>query len=81
MKFPHHRKLNYMDTLFCNLVDKAAQKLDIKKAGLASLCAHYNLPSSDEYKELKSKCQLADWRKRPMEKEMIRYGCYDVHYL
>lgn len=64
-----------------NMVVEAATLLGIKKAGLASLCTHYNLCKSEEYVNLKSVYQRSDWRKRPLTLSMIRYGTYDVHYL
>mmetsp|Transcript_25560 Transcript_25560/g.29494 ORF Transcript_25560/g.29494 Transcript_25560/m.29494 type:complete len:852 (+) Transcript_25560:71-2626(+) len=60
---------------------EAARVLKLKRAGLAAVCKHYNLPSSKEYEELKSKYQTTDWRKRPLTGPMVKYSRYDVHYL
>lgn len=66
---------------------EAANVLCLKgHLGLAKLCEYYKLVDNDckegkTYSKLKEKYQNADWRVRPLEKEMIDYGLRDVRYL
>ena len=60
---------------------EAAATLRLYSKGLANVCAHYGMSDFDYYAKLKSKYQNADWRKRPLTREMIEYGRYDIHYL
>lgn len=60
---------------------EAASVLKLEGKGLATLCAHYGLQTSDLYQDLKQNYQATDWTKRPLSKPMILYGRYDVHYL
>jgi len=66
---------------------EAANVLCLKgHLGLAKLCDYYKLVDNDcneesTYSKLKEKYQNADWRVRPLEKEMIDYGLRDVRYL
>jgi len=75
---------------------EAANALRLKgRLGLAKLCEHYKLMDDADdtdangggeggptsYIRLKEKYQNADWRVRPIEKEMIDYGLRDVRYL
>jgi len=48
---------------------------------LSSLCEYYGLPNSKEYGELKQKYPLYDWRIRPLTKDMLQYGLFDVRFL
>jgi ribonuclease D len=60
---------------------EAAQVLQLKHQGLASVCGRYGLQNSEEYRQLKALYQSTDWRRRPLTEPMVRYGRYDVHYL
>jgi len=60
---------------------EAAKTLKLKQHGLASLCEHYGLKDDGTYAKLKSVYQRSDWKKRPLEKENVRYARYDVRYL
>jgi len=49
--------------------------LSLKSFGLAHLLLHYcNVIADKQY-------QLADWRQRPLNEEMLRYARDDTHYL
>jgi len=60
---------------------EAANVLQLKEKGLAKICSHYGLQNSELYNDLKRKYQATDWMQRPLTKDMILYGRYDVHYL
>ena len=60
---------------------EAVKILGLEYQGLAAVCKHYGLVTSEEYQSLKDKYQAMDWRVRPLSREMILYGRYDVHYL
>ena len=49
--------------------------------GLAALCKLYGLPSWEEYAALKQTYQKSNWSKRPLDKESLEYGRYDVRCL
>ena len=60
-----------------NLFDtgQAARVLEYPSFGLAYLLKHFSGVNADK------KYQLADWRMRPLEEEMLRYAREDTHYL
>lgn len=60
---------------------EAACVLQLEGKGLATICAHYGLQTSELYNDLKRNYQATDWTKRPLTGPMILYGRYDVHYL
>eukprot|EP00531_Pseudo-nitzschia_arenysensis_P014205 CAMPEP_0116139374 /NCGR_PEP_ID=MMETSP0329-20121206/13281_1 /TAXON_ID=697910 /ORGANISM="Pseudo-nitzschia arenysensis, Strain B593" /LENGTH=647 /DNA_ID=CAMNT_0003634419 /DNA_START=115 /DNA_END=2058 /DNA_ORIENTATION=- len=60
---------------------EAAGVLKLEGKGLATICTHYGLQTSELYQNLKTKYQATDWTKRPLSKPMVLYGRYDVHYL
>jgi ribonuclease D len=60
---------------------EASKVLNLQHHGLAAVCQYYGLSHSSAYTELKKTYQTTDWRLRPLTKEMILYGRYDVHYL
>ena len=60
---------------------EAAEVLKLEGKGLATVCAHYGLQSSELYHDLKRNYQATDWTQRPLTAPMILYGRYDVHYL
>eukprot|EP00934_Nitzschia_sp_Nitz4_P007677 Nitzschia sp. Nitz4//scaffold42_size132992//82037//84154//NITZ4_003406-RA/size132992-processed-gene-0.38-mRNA-1//-1//CDS//3329551739//7667//frame0 len=60
---------------------EAAKRLRLTQVGLANVCEHYGLSTSQEYKALKKEYQTTDWTIRPLTDPMIQYGRYDVHYL
>lgn len=67
----------------CNAFDtyEASKVLNLPSHGLAGVCKYYGLAHSNDYTDLKNIYQTTDWRQRPLPKEMILYGRYDVHYL
>ena len=60
-----------------NLFDtgQAARVLELQRFSLAHLLKKYCDVDADK------KYQLADWRKRPLSEEMLRYAREDTHYL
>lgn len=48
---------------------------------LAALCKHYGLQTWAHYRDLKDRFQTINWCKRPLSKEALEYGRYDVRYL
>ena len=60
---------------------EAAEVLKLEGKGLANICSHYGLQTSELYHNLKENYQATDWTKRPLTDPMILYGRYDVHYL
>ena len=48
---------------------------------LAALCKHYGLHTWEHYRDLKDRFQTTNWCKRPLSKEALEYGRYDVRYL
>ena len=60
---------------------EAACVLQLEGKGLATICTHYGLQTSELYNDLKRNYQATDWTKRPLTGPMILYGRYDVHYL
>ena len=60
-----------------NLFDsyRAARVLGLNKLSYAFLLSHYCSVLTDK------QYQLADWRQRPLSKEMIHYARLDTHYL
>lgn len=60
---------------------EAAKVLNLPAHGLAAVCEYYGLKESAEYAALKGEYQTTDWRRRPLNEEMILYGLYDVHFL
>lgn len=60
---------------------EAAEVLKLEGKGLANICSHYGLQTSELYHDLKENYQTTDWTKRPLTDPMILYGRYDVHYL
>jgi ribonuclease D len=54
---------------------QAAKVLEFPKHGLSALLDHYcNIKADKSY-------QLADWRQRPLNREMLVYAREDTHYL
>jgi ribonuclease D len=60
---------------------EAAIVLNLPGKGLAKVCTHYGLTSSEAYVQLKASYQACDWTQRPLEDPQILYGRYDIHYL
>ena len=60
---------------------EAAEVLKLEGKGLANICSHYGLQTSELYHDLKENYKATDWTKRPLTDPMILYGRYDVHYL
>lgn len=54
---------------------QAARTLQLQSFGLAHLLFHYCGVTADK------KYQLEDWRKRPLDDEMLKYAREDTHYL
>ena len=54
---------------------QAARTLQLQSFGLKFLLEHYCQVTVDK------KYQLADWRLRPLESEMLTYARQDTHYL
>jgi exosome complex exonuclease RRP6 len=54
---------------------QASRLLQKQSYGLAFLLSHYCNVNADK------KYQLADWRLRPLPKEMLKYAREDTHYL
>lgn len=48
---------------------------------LPSLCKHYALPAWEHYRVLKNRFQTTNWCKRPLPKEALEYGRYDIRFL